>query len=79
MIGVRYLTTEDLLVLVRNHPLGDGNDRLGWLATVVFDGLNGIEIDGPDDHVYDLVVSVAAGECAYRQSAARMATWHRHP
>lgn len=61
--------------LVRNHPLGDGNKRLGWLATVVFMGLNGIDLDGPDDEVYDLVMSVAAGHLAYQQSAEVLAEW----
>ena len=27
--------------LVRNHPLVDGNKRLGWLATLVFLDING--------------------------------------
>ena len=35
--------------LVRNHALIDGNKRIGWLATVVFDGLNGIELQATGD------------------------------
>ena len=27
--------------LVRNHPLADGNKRLGWLTTLVFLDING--------------------------------------
>lgn len=38
--------------VVRNHALVDGNKRLGWLATVVFDGLNDVTIDAPDDGAY---------------------------
>ena len=38
--------------LVRNHALVDGTTRLGWLATVVFYGPNGIRLGAPDDDAY---------------------------
>ncbi|MEZ5171395.1 MAG: type II toxin-antitoxin system death-on-curing family toxin [Acidimicrobiia bacterium] len=48
--------------IVNNHPLVDGNKRLGWLATAVFLEINGVTISGADnDAVYDLVVQVATG------------------
>ncbi len=48
--------------IVKNHPLVDGNKRLGWLATAVFLELNGVAaISAANDDVYDLVVGVAAG------------------
>ena len=47
--------------IVRNHALVDGNKRLGWLALVVFYGLNDVTMDTPDDEAYDLVVGVASG------------------
>jgi death-on-curing protein len=47
--------------LVGNHPLVDGNKRLGWLATYVFLAKNGIELDPDDDAAYRLVVAVADG------------------
>lgn len=48
--------------IVKNHPLVDGNKRLGWLATAVFLELNGVAaISAADDDVYDLVVGVTAG------------------
>ena len=43
--------------LTRNHALIDGNKRLGWLSTLVFYGLNGLELDAPDDDAYDLVIA----------------------
>ena len=47
---------------VKNHPLVDGNKRLGWLATAVFLELNGVAAaSAANDDVYDLVVGVAAG------------------
>ncbi len=62
--------------LVRNHALVDGNKRLGWLATVVFYGLNDITLDAPDDDAYDLVIAFASGTIDYRDAAMRLATWH---
>jgi len=49
--------------LVNNHPLIDGNKRLGWLATAVFLEINGQSVShATNDDVYDLVISVAAGD-----------------
>jgi death-on-curing protein len=47
--------------IVNNHPLVDGNKRLGWLATAVFLELNGVAAStiGNDD-VYDFVIWVAS-------------------
>ena len=58
--------------IVRNHPLVDGNKRLGWLSTVVVYGLNGVTLEAPDDDAYDLVIAVASGESAYPQSAVAL-------
>lgn len=47
--------------LVKNHPLVDGNKRLGWLGTAVFLELNGVPaVQASNDDVYDLVLDVAA-------------------
>ncbi len=47
--------------IVGNHPLIDGNKRLGWLATAVFLELNGVGItSAPNDDVYRLVMRVAS-------------------
>lgn len=62
--------------LVGNHPLVDGNKRLGWLAVVVFYGLNGIDLQAPDDAAYDLVVGVASGQTDHEAAAVRLAGWH---
>lgn len=48
--------------LVKNHPLVDGNKRLGWLATAVFLEINGVNVTAiPNDDVYRFVIDVAAG------------------
>jgi len=62
--------------LVRNHPLVDGNKRLGWLATVVFMDINGAWIEAPDDEAYDLVMTVAEGRAELTQIARTLARWH---
>lgn len=47
--------------IVGNHPLVDGNKRLGWLATAVFLELNGVGISAaPNDAVYRQVMRVAS-------------------
>ncbi|MCA0157007.1 type II toxin-antitoxin system death-on-curing family toxin [Tsukamurella sp. M9C] len=61
--------------IVRNHPLIDGNKRLGWLATVVFYGLNGVTLDAPEDPAYDLVIGIAEGRIDYHASARLLASW----
>lgn len=62
--------------LVRNHPLGDGNKRLGWLAVVVFYAINGVVLEAPDDDAYDLVVSTAGGERTLSEITAALRSWH---
>lgn len=62
--------------LVRNHALIDGNKRIGWLATVVFYGLNHIELEAPDDDAYDLVIAIASGAIAFKETAAHLMGWH---
>lgn len=62
--------------IVVNHPLVDGNKRLGWLAVVVFYGLNDIDLQAPDDDAYDLVIAVASGRTDHREAARLLAQWH---
>ncbi|GAA1085892.1 type II toxin-antitoxin system death-on-curing family toxin [Tsukamurella spumae] len=61
--------------IVRNHPLVDGNKRLGWLATTVFFALNGVALNAPEDPAYDLVIGIAEGRIDYHASAAQLAAW----
>ena len=62
--------------IVGNHALVDGNKRLGWLAVVVFYGLNGVDLDAPDDPAYELVMSVARKELSIDEIASTLAPWH---
>ena len=64
--------------IVKNHPLVDGNKRLGWLATAVFLELNGVEMTGIDnDEVFEFVMAVTVGADDVEQTAGllrRLAT-----
>lgn len=62
--------------LVRNHALVDGNKPLGWLAVVVFYGLNGVDLEAPDDDAYDLVIAVATGDAGITSIADHFSCWH---
>lgn len=61
--------------IARNHALVDGNERLAWVAVVVFYGLNGCALRAPQDAAYDLVIAVATGTFDYREVAERLAGW----
>ena len=61
--------------IVRNHPLVDGNKRLGWIAAVMFLERNRRRVEAPFDDAYDLVIAVATGAMSYQESAARLASW----
>ena len=61
--------------LVGNHALVDGNQRLGWLAVVVFYGLNDVELDAPDHAAFDLVMAVARRAPSVDEIAAALAAW----
>lgn len=61
--------------IVRNHALVDGNKRLGWLAIIVFYGLNDITLDAPDDPAYELVMDVARETSTLDDIANALAAW----
>jgi death on curing protein len=48
--------------IYENHPFVDGNKRVALAAALVFLDLNGIEIDDPEEHLYDLMMKVAKGK-----------------
>jgi death-on-curing protein len=59
--------------IVKNHPLVDGNKRLGWLACAVFLDLNGVDpAAASNDDVVHLVVELAAGSIDVPELAIRL-------
>lgn len=73
--GIHLKAAVLLESIVRNHPLVDGNKRLGWLSAVVFLGLNGLDLDAPDDDAYDVVIGVATGAVPAEESAGKLGEW----
>lgn len=61
--------------VVKNHPLVDGNKRLGWLACAVFLDINGTDpAAASNDDVYELVMHVAAHPIEIDELAGRFRT-----
>jgi death-on-curing protein len=59
--------------LATSHPYRDGNKRIAFLAMLVFLGLNGWEVDAPEDDVVATMLAVADRRC----SEEELATWLR--
>jgi death-on-curing protein len=49
-------------LLIQNHPIVDGNKRLGHAAMEVFLILNGYEISAPVNEQENIILRVAAGK-----------------
>lgn len=58
--------------LVGNHALVDGNTRLGLAATALFYWVNGFEVIGSDDDLFDLTMEIADGLSDVEVIAARL-------
>ena len=56
------LASAYLFGLAKNHAFIDGNKRIAIVAAGIFLELNGHQIDTSDVHLYNFVLSVAAGE-----------------
>jgi death-on-curing protein len=61
--------------IVGNHPLVDGNKRLGLAAVSVFYEMNGIPLKITNDQAYEFTIKVAAGESKYKEIAKQLAEW----
>jgi death-on-curing protein len=57
--------------IVRNHPLPDGNKRLGWQALTMFCALNGHELHVMVDEAVATMQAIAASEL----DEAAVAAW----
>ena len=61
--------------VVKNHPLVDGNKRLGWLACAVFLDINGTDpTTASNNDVYEVVMHVAAHPIEIDELAQRLRT-----
>ena len=46
--------------ICQNHPFVDGNKRTALAAALVFLSLNGIELDDPNEALYELMMNVSS-------------------
>lgn len=53
--------------LIKNHPMIDGNKRIGAHAMLVFLALNGIELQYTQKELYTEILDIAAGIKDYEQ------------
>jgi death-on-curing protein len=58
-----------LFHLVKNHPLIDGNKRIGLEAALVFLEINGHSIDASDEELVELVLQTVVGKLSKPQIA----------
>ncbi len=47
--------------IAQNHPFTDGNKRTALAAGLVYLDMNGIEIDDPDEELYEMMIEVSTG------------------
>jgi death on curing protein len=59
------------LSLVTNHPLLDGNKRLGFMGLAVFLRINGYRLIANDESAYSFIIKIATGELREINEAAK--------
>jgi death-on-curing protein len=64
--------------ITRNHPFIDGNKRTALASMIVFLGLNGSDLDAPQESATAIMLSLAAGEIA-EDGLARWIADHIRP
>jgi death-on-curing protein len=55
--------------LVKNHPFMDGNKRIGLMTAYIFLGINGYELDAPEEQAVVQTLALAAGDVAEAEYA----------
>ena len=56
--------------IVKNHPFQDGNKRVGFLALIVFLGLNDQTFQCSDESVVTTIIGLASGQISEEALAA---------
>ncbi len=57
--------------IVKNHPFLDGNKRAGFMASYIFLGINGVDLNATEEDAVLQTLALAAGEI----DAAGYAAW----
>jgi death-on-curing protein len=65
--------------IVGNHPLIDGNKRLGLICLIVFLGFNGFRLDATNDDAYDFIIAIASSQMRDLETIAEWITQHIAP
>lgn len=60
-IGLVEKAAAYLFYLCKNHAFIDGNKRVALASALIFLDLNGVEIEDPEDTLYELTIGVADG------------------
>ncbi len=55
--------------LVTDHPYRDGNKRIAFLTMVIFLGINGWDLNAPEDQVVTRMLAAAGRRCSERTLA----------
>jgi death-on-curing protein len=53
--------------VIINHPFVDGNKRTGYLAMLAILEEGKIELNAPNDAIYDFVIKISTGEIRFEQ------------
>jgi len=53
--------------IIINHPFIDGNKRTGYLAMLAILEEGKIELNAPNDAIYDFVIKISTGEIRFEQ------------
>ena len=64
--------------IARNHAFIDGNKRTALASVIVFLGLNGMDLDAPQEVTTAIILSLAAGEIT-EEALAVWITAHMRP
>ena len=62
--------------IARNHPFVDGNKRTAFAAMIVFLGLNGIDLEAPQEAATAIVLGMAAAGGDAKKVLARWIADH---
>lgn len=59
--------------IVKNHPFLDGNKRAGFMAAYTFLGINGWQLEAPEEEAVLQTLALAAGEIDAEEFSAWLA------
>lgn len=63
--------------LIENHPMVDGNKRIGIHAMLVFLSINGIELEYTQQELYTITLDIASGKRTYQDLLEWLTTHQR--